>query len=187
MSSKGIEKALGIGDKLRSMEDEERGISEEERRERAETRKKEVAKIKAEIGKLRKSDDEDFIREGLRELASIGLQSMRILQDEVEIDPSGRAVECMASMANATSSALKNLQNVDLDKKKLEIEQEKINIKKHAALPHGNTINNVLITGTMNDVLQAMKDGGFTNQDEVDIERVKEIDQEESEGSPYKE
>lgn len=187
MSKNGIEKALGVGDKLRSLEDEENGVSEQEKRERAEARKKEVAKIKAEIGKLRKNDDEDFVKEGLRELASIGLQSMRVLQDEVEVDPSGRAVECMASMANATNAALKNLQNVELDKKKIEIDQEKVNIKKNAALPSGNTYNNVLIAGSPRDVLQTIKDQCFNNQDDVDIEAVKEVDQEESDGSPYKE
>ena len=185
MSSKGIEKALGVGDKLRALEEEENGVNETERRERAETRKKEVAKIKAEISKLRKNDDEEFVKEGLRELASIGLQSMRVLQDEVEIDPSGRAVECMASMANATNSALKNLQNVELDKKKVEIDQQKVEIKRKAALPNGTYNNNILVTGSMNDVLQAMKDGGFSNQDDVEIEKLKEVELEEGEGTPY--
>jgi hypothetical protein len=187
MSKKGIEKALGVGDRLRELEDEENEVSEDEKKERAVARKKEVAKIKAEISKLRNNNtDEDFVKEGLRELASIGLQSMRVLQDEVEVDPSGRAVECMAAMANATNSALKNLQNVDLDKEKVELDREKVNIKKNQALPNGSTVNNVLVTGSMRDVLQAMKDGSFSNQDEVDIEKVKEIDEENSKGSPFK-
>lgn len=189
MSKNGIEKALGIGERLREEDAENNGLSEDERRERAETRKKEVAKIKAEIGKLKNNPDEDFVKEGLRELAGIGLQSMRILQDEIEVDPSGRAVECMAAMSNAVGKALKDLQNVELDKKKMELEEEKVNVKKNTALPAGKTVNNVLVTGSVTDLLRAMKDGSFENQDDVDVEALKEVEHEENKEtgkSPFK-
>ena len=186
MTKKSIENALGIGDKIRQLEEDENNISEEERRKRAEARKLEVAKIKAEIQKLKDNPDDDFIKEGLRELASIGLQSMRVLQDEVEIDPNGRAVECMAAMSNSVTTALKQLQSVELDKEKIEIEKEKVNIKKSATLPLGKTVNNVLVTGSVTELLKAMKDQSFQNQEEVDIEEVREIEIKESKGSPFK-
>ena len=186
MTKKGIENALGIGDKIREMEDDEHGVSEEDKRKRVEARKLEVAKIKAEIQKLKDNPDDDFIKEGLRELAGIGLQSMRVLQDEVEIDPNGRAVECMAAMSNSVTTALKQLQAVELDKEKIKIEKEKVNIKKSLNAPAGRTINNVLVTGSVTDLLKAMKDGGFENQDDLDIEQVKEVEMTESKGSPFK-
>ena len=185
MSKQGIENALGVGDKLRSIEDEANNVSDDERRERSKIRKKEVAKIKADIEKIKDNPDIDFIKEGLKELASIGLQSMRVLQDEVEVDPSGRAVECMAAMSNATNTALKNLQNVAIDDRKIDLEEEKVSIRKSSALGNG-TVNNVLISGSVTDILQAMNDGSFSNQDEVDIENLREVEQSESSGSPYK-
>ena len=109
-------------------------------------------------------------------MAGIGLESMRVLQDELEYDPSGRAVECMAAMTNAVSSTLKNLQNVEIDKEKLKIDQEKVAIKKHSALGHNGTTNNILITGSVTDVLQTMKDGGFINEEEIKEVADKEED-----------
>jgi hypothetical protein len=187
MTKKSIENALGIGDKIRQIEEDENNINEDEKRKRFEVRKNEVSKIKAEIQKLKENPDDNFIKEGLRELASIGLQSMRILQDEVEIDPNGRAVECMAAMSNSVTAALKQLQSVELDKEKMKIEKEKVNIKKTASLPAGKTINNVLVTGSVSDLIKAMKDKSFDNQDELAMEEVRESEIRESKGSPFTE
>lgn len=188
MSKDKISKVLGVGEKLRDHDEgvDEASMSEDEKRKRHDERKKEVAKIKAEIANMKKNSDEDFIKEGLRELAGIGLQSMRVLQDELEVDPSGRAVECMAAMSNATAAALKGIQNVDVDKEKLALEKEKVNIKKNAALPAGHQTNNILITGSVTDVLQTIRDQQFQNQEEIDDE-VKEAQYvEKGKGTPFK-
>lgn len=188
MSKDKISKVLGIGDKLRDHDEgvNDESLSEEDKRKRHQERKKEVAKIKAEISAMKKNADDDFIKEGLRELAGIGLQSMRVLQDELEVDPSGRAVECMAAMSNATAAALKGIQNVDIDKEKLNLEREKVNIKKQSALPSGQQTNNILITGSVTDVLQTIRDQQFENQEEID-EEVKEADYiERGNGTPFK-
>jgi hypothetical protein len=188
MSKDKISKVLGVGEKLRDNDEgvDSESLSEEEKRKRHEERKKEVAKIKADIAAMKNNTDDDFIKEGLRELASIGLQSMRVLQDELEVDPSGRAVECMAAMSNATANALKGIQNVEVDKEKLAIEKEKVSIKKQTALPAGQQTNNILITGSVTDVLQTIRDQQFKNQEEIDDE-VKEAEYvEKGKGSPFK-
>lgn len=188
-TNKKIGKVLGIGDKLKEFESDEKAtkeLSEEEKRKRHEERKEQVKKIKAEIAALRNCDDEKFIKDSLREVATIGLQSMRILQEEVEVDPTGRAVECMAAMSNAVSKSLKDLQSVDIDKEKLDIDKEKLNIRRQAALPKGQTTNNILVTGSVTDLLQTIKDQGFENEKEVEEEAEHEAFIESGKGTPFK-
>ena len=172
-----LKKVLGIGDKIRDLEkDEKIELTEDEQRKRHEDRKEEVKKIKADIKKLKNNDDEKFIKDALREVAGIGLESMRVLQDELEYDPSGRAVECMAAMTNAVTSTLKNLQNLEIDKEKLSLDQQKVDIKRNSAIGHNGTTNNILMVGSVTDVLQSMKDGGFINDAEVNEVADKEED-----------
>jgi hypothetical protein len=181
---KKIDDLLEVGDKIRELE--EGDTSDDDKRKRQNERKNAIKKINAEIAALKNNDDEKFVQESLREIATIGLSSMRVLQGEIEEDPSGRAVECMAAITNAVTNAVKQIQNRDIDERKIRVEEEKLTIKKNIALPGGTGTTNVLMIGSMKEVLGAMRDGEFENEDEIQEYLEEENYRNSGKGSPFK-
>lgn len=167
-----IDKALGIGDELKDLDKED---SDDEKRLRFEERKKAVAQIKKDIKKIRENPDEHFIKENLRELATNGMIALRVIQEEIELNPNGRDVECMATMMNAVSSSLKELGSVENDKKKLDLEQQKVDLKRLISEKKpgiGMQQNNVFV-GSTNDLLKAIRKVADNSQDinTIDVEK----------------
>jgi hypothetical protein len=144
--------------------------NEEHKRERHNQRKEEIANIKKQVAKLKDSSDEEFVKDALKEVASIGLESLRVLQNEVEDDPSGRAVECMAAMSNSVATALKNLQGVEVDKQKIAIEKEKVEVKRlgNKATANIGTVNNNYITTNVSDILDQMKEAELVEPENIE-------------------
>jgi hypothetical protein len=164
-----IDKALGIGDELKELDKQE---TDDEKKMRFEERKKAVAQIKKDLRKIRENPDEEFIKENLRELATNGMIALRTIQEEIELNPNGRDVECMATMMNAISSSLKELKEVDNDKKKIDMEQQKIDLKKLVTEKKpgiGMQQNNVFV-GSTNDLLKAIKHVTNDNNEIIDVD-----------------
>lgn len=119
-------------------------------------------------------EDKDFIKETLRELALMGLHAGRVLEDEIEVNATGRDVECLASIMTATRDALKRLQDVELDEQKMEIEHKKLALKQSSSGPSKLTQNNMFV-GSHSDMLKAMKElRHFKEEQESKIIEVEE-------------
>ena len=188
-----VDKILDISDQMKDFDSgpstkTQKGMQDEENRKKYLERKQEADKIVARLEKLKEGGDEKFIKETLKELTTIGLTALRTMQDEMNQDPSGRAVECMSAMTNAVTAAVKQLGDVEHDKTKLEIEKRKVDIKEKSAtanLPNANGSGSIVVIGSMTDALKAIRDQGFQNMKEVDAIVEEETKNKESPGTPF--
>lgn len=188
ISKEKVDNILDISDQMKDFDSGpsskvQLGMKEEENRKKILERREQADKIVARLEKLKECGDEKFIKETLKELTTIGLTALRTMQDEMTLDPSGRAVECMSAMANSVTAAVKQLGEVENDKTKLELEKRKVDIKEKSAtasLPNGNGGGNILVIGSMTDALKAIRQGGFDNSKEVDAIIQEEIKNKES-------
>jgi hypothetical protein len=190
-----VDKILDISDQMKDFDSgpsakTQKGMQDEENRKRYLERKQEADKIVARLEKLKEGGDEKFIKETLKELTTIGLTALRTMQDEMNQDPSGRAVECMSAMTNAVTAAVKQLGDVENDKTKLGLEKRKVDIREKSAtanLPNANGSGNILVIGSMTDALKAIRNQGFDNAKEVDAIVEEEKKNRESPGTPFPE
>ena len=190
-----VDKILDISDQMKDFDSgpsakTQKGMQEEEARKRYLERKEEADKVRAKLEKVKDLGDEKFIKEALKEITTIGLTSLRQMQDEMTLDPTGRMGECMSAMANAVTTAVKQLGEVENDKTKLELEKRKVDIKEKSAtanLPNANGSGNVLVIGSMTDALKAIRNQGFENMKEVEAIVEEEKKNRESPGTPFPE
>jgi hypothetical protein len=115
-------------------------------------------------------DDEEFTREMLRDLAKTGVTLLRLQQEEMLMDASARNAETAAAMISATTSALEKLNNVGINKEKLELEKEKVDIKKKASGGPGNITNNFIGVGTFSDIVKGIKEEVTDMGECIDVE-----------------
>lgn len=153
-----LKDALDIKDELSSLsKDEKPSVDEEKFKQKLE----DIQRMKNEIEARRKNGDEDYVKQALREVMEIGLQTSRTLQTEVEAHAEGRAVECLAAALNAVTTAAKELQEVEVKKEKNSIAREGNEIKK--ALVSANSGGQAKLTqnnnffGTPGEILDMMK------------------------------
>jgi len=147
-----------LSDALEIDPDTETGVEEEEdNAAELMARLSKFKEMKEDAKKAAAENDNDFIKETLRELALMGLHAGRVLEDEIEVNAKGRDVECLAGIMNATRDALKKLQDVDLDDKKMTIEEKKLAIRQSSNGKPNLTQNNMFV-GSHNDMLKAMRD-----------------------------
>lgn len=185
-----IEAALDIADKMKQFDSKGSASSinyskDQDLLQRAIERKEKIASIHAEMQKKKEYTDENFIKDNLRRLSELGMETLEVLKDEIQTDPSGRMAECMSSLANSTVNSLKELKEYDNDKKKLQIEEEKLNIRK-SAITAGGPTNNVLIVGKMTDVMKAIKDQEFSNMKEAETISAREVYEDSGPGTDFK-
>jgi len=188
-----IEAALDIADKMKNFDSSGTtssgdSIKDEEIRRRAEEKKEGVARIQADIEKRKDTCDEQFMKDTFRRLAEIGVSTLEVLNAELQYDPTGRSVECMAAMTNSVVNSLNGIKDLENDKIKLGFEKEKIEIKKASAVAPGlNGPNgNILVVGKMQDVLKAIQDQKFSNMKEVEKIVDREVTEENAPGTVYK-
>lgn len=193
-----VDKILDISDQMKDFDSGGgtpsaktiQGMKDEENRKKVLERKEQAEKIIAKMEKLKDCGDEKFTKETLKELITIGLTALRTMQDEMNQDPTGRAVECMSAMVNATTAATKQLGEIENDKKKIELEKRKVDIKEKSAtanLPNANGGGNILVIGSMTDALKAIRNQGFDNAIEVESIVAEEKKNKESPGTPFPE
>jgi hypothetical protein len=193
-----VDKILDISDQMKDFDSGGgtpsaktiQGMKDEENRKKVLERKEQAEKIIAKMEKLKDCGDEKFTKETLKELITIGLTALRTMQDEMNLDPTGRSVECMSAMVNATTAATKQLGEIENDKKKIELEKRKVDIKEKSStanLPNSNGSGNILVIGSMTDALKAIRNQGFDNAKEVDAIVAEEKKNKESPGTPFPE
>lgn len=141
-----------------------------------EKRKKEAEKINELIQSLKNSNnDEQFIKETLKNLTSLCMISLHQMQEEMLLDPSGRMGECMAALSNSVVNALKELNEIEHKRKKINLEEEKLTLKKQSIQKNiSPTTNNVVVIGSVTDALKLIKD----KENEICIENVEHKDEE---------
>jgi hypothetical protein len=152
-----IKDVLNIKDELASFNDVKDKPSEDE--EKFKKKLEDIQKMKMEIENRRKNGDEDYVKQALREVMEIGLQTSRALQSEVEAHAEGRAVECLAAALNAVTTAAKELQEVEVKKEKNSIAREQNEIKRNLIASNGSQklVQNNNFFGTPGDILDMMK------------------------------
>lgn len=161
MSSKNkIEKALGMKN-INDLDDIE-DFNEDEAKKKADERKIIVQETKDKLENLKKNSgtDEDFIREMYKNIINTGATMLKVIEEEVQVDVKARNIETAAEMMNAVSTALDKLQSIGQHKDKMEIEKEKIEIKKNNS--NTPTIQaNIVAAGSMVDLLKSLKNEGI--------------------------
>lgn len=125
-----------------------------------EKRKKEAEKINELIQTLKNSNsDEQFVKETLKNLTSLCMISLHQMQEEMLLDPSGRMGECMAALSNSVVNALKELNEIEHKKKKIDLEEEKLLLKKQNLQKNiAPTTNNVVVIGSITEALKLIKE-----------------------------
>jgi hypothetical protein len=167
-----LKDALDIKDELSSFtKDEKPSVDEEKFKKKLE----DIQRMKEDIEARRKSGDEDYVKQALRTVMEIGLQTSRTLQTEVEAHAEGRAVECLAAALNAVTTAAKELQEVEVKKEKNNIAREGNEIKKALVCATGNqaklTQNNNFF-GSPSDILDMMKKVQADKITTIDTDKV---------------
>ena len=162
MSSKNkIEKALGMKD-IKDLDDID-DFNEDDAKKKAEERKIIVQETKDKLENLKKNSgtDEDFIREMYKNIINTGATMLKVIEEEVQIDVKARNIETAAEMMNAVSTALDKLQSIGQHKDKMDIEKEKLEIKKNANQTGPTITANIVAAGSMVDLLKSFKKEGI--------------------------
>lgn len=175
-------KALGIDDDLNDIDSQEDSINDDdEKRRKHEERKQHVQEVKNKLKNLNKVavEDKDYCRDVYKDVVSESLAIMNIMRYEIENDPSPRAVETFAALGNSIASTLKNLRELDVTDQKLEIDREKIEVKKMNANTAANIGNGMV--STMSDMMKFIRKTHDEIEEEKLIETEVEIVDEDSE------
>jgi hypothetical protein len=156
-----IEKALGMSN-INDLDDIPDYAEGEEKR-KLEERKALVSASKSQLEDLKKNSgkDEDFIREMLKNLATTGMTMVKVMEEEMQLDVKARNVETAAEMINAVTSTLDKLQSISEHKDKMEIEKEKIDIKKNNSQNGPMITANIVAAGSMSDLLKTFRANGL--------------------------
>ena len=128
-----------------------------------------MAKMQMDLENKKNSGDESFIKEALREVISLGLQSGRIIQDEIVLNTSSRAAECLSTVLNSVTDAAKELKEYENDKTRIELEREKIDIKKSSSNVPKIQQNNFY--GSNKEFLKLLKDSENIKTIEAKIQK----------------
>ena len=159
-SFKSIEEILNI-DNVDNLEFDDNAANELETK--LENTRKAVAEMKEEFTKIKELSDDDFTKHILKTLVEKSMSMLTAIQLEIEDNPTGRAVETAATMVSAINSVVDNFNKVKVYNQKLEIEQEKLNLRKaslQSNIGHsGNT--NVLVCGDTNQILDMLASKGI--------------------------
>ena len=150
-----IEKSLGIGDSFKTL-DVGTNPEDEEKRLRAEKREISVSEFKERWEKYRNgdTDNEKFVKDALKELAEMGMETIRVMKDETAMTGDYKAADAVATVTNAVISALNSINGVDVEKKKLEQKQQEIDNRAKSAADTKNITNNTVFVGSVNDILK---------------------------------
>lgn len=158
-SEKKIEKSLGITqeslDKLADLSDLDDNIAtpEDDSETRIEQKKEQAKELQKKLSKLSKLDDKEFARQMYREIALSGFELLQTTKAEMEIDPSPRYVEVIATLNGSVSSAMDSLRDIDNTDREFELEDKKLTIKDKRP----PNVTNIAFTGDFKEVLKNLK------------------------------
>lgn len=155
-----IDKALGITD---NMDVGASGVLDEElQKKKLEDRKELVKNEKSSLNNLKKisNKDSDFIREMLKNLATTGATMVKVMEEEMQLDPRARSAETAAELINSVTSTLDKLHSLTQHEDKMDIEKQKLEIKKNVGNVPTLTAN-IVAAGSISDLLKSFKNNGI--------------------------
>jgi hypothetical protein len=157
-SEKKIEKALGIASKsaddLSDLDDVSSSTPKEDDVDNIELRKEQAEKIQKKLEEMKNLGDRDFVKEMYKQIALEGFGLLQTTKNEMEIDPSPRYVEVMATLSNAVVAATDSFRDIETTDKKFELENKKIEMKGKEG---PSTVTNIAFSGSLQDALRQLK------------------------------
>ena len=157
-----------IGD-LVTDSDSDNKVSDEEKQFKE--RMKKIEQIKEDLKTRNVVDDEEFIKSSLKRIVSLGVVAAESLGMELEAHPDGRGTECLATVLNAATTAVKELNNVNTDKEKIKISRETLDVKKSSVPSNQKITQNNNFFGNPSDLLDMMKKGAMKTVD-AEIDKI---------------
>lgn len=158
LSEKKIEKSLGITDKsaddLSDLDENVQNNINEDEQAKIEYKQEQAKLIQKKIEDLKSLKDKDFSKEMFKQIAIEGFELFQTTKGEMEIDPSPRYVEVMATLGNAIVTATANYQGIETTDEKFKIEREKLTIKDKN--PTTN-VTNIAFSGSIQEALRQLK------------------------------
>lgn len=157
-----------IGDLVSDSETDTK-VSDEEKQFKE--RMKKIEQLKEELKTKNSVDDEEFIKSSLKKIVNLGVVAAESLGMELEAHPDGRGTECLATVLNAATTAVKELNNVNTDKEKIKISRETLDMKKISNPGNQKITQNNNFFGNPSDLLDMMKKGAMKTVD-AQVEKI---------------
>jgi hypothetical protein len=164
LSEKKIEKSLGIespksADDLSDLDEVSSSEIRDDDKAKIDIKNEQAEKIKKEIDELKSLSDKDFAKEMYKKLAIEGFELLKMTKSEMDIDPSPRYVEVMATLSGAVVSALDSHRDIETTDRKLDLEKQKIDMRGKEG---PTNVTNIAFSGTLQDALRQLKNANNT-------------------------
>jgi hypothetical protein len=158
----------------------------EEELKKIEERKNLIKSFKEKFKQIEESNNtDDYMNGVLKEMISKGMSMLTSLEMEILDAPRGRDVETAAAMMTAINSIISNINNIKIYNAKIDIERQKLDLKKNAtANLEGASITNnqnILMVGSTNELQEFLINQGILpgnpNQKPKEVNPIKTIDE----------
>jgi len=150
-------------------------------KQRQEERDASAKALREKIRSLKYGDDEEYKREMLKILGQEGMEVLLHMKHDVEDNPSARSAETVAALISSISNTVGDLEKIDNNKRKNEVDQLKIQAMSNPqSLINGD--NNIALISTSKDLLNMLEEGGVLgNKEEKTIDAEAEVLEEKDE------
>ena len=176
-----LDKALGLNDV--DVDDEILTETDDAIIEKHNLRRKKVEALKQTLKDARSMQNKDWAESILKKTIDNLVITQEIFTEEIEDNPKASNVTAQGDIANALTSAVREVMELDREDKRIAISQEKNDLRRMEVLrTGGNTIDStgkVIGTGSADDLLKALKNGAI----DVDTEETENINTTEEEPS----
>jgi hypothetical protein len=140
-----------------------------EAKERQEQREADAVRFKNKIQSMKTSlSDDEYKKEILKMLISEGSEVLIHMKHDIEDNPSARSAECFATLLSSLTNTVGEMEKIDHNAKKIDIDNKKLTTKTQGALVNGS--NNVVMVGSTNDLLNMLQEGGIIGNKAKTIE-----------------
>jgi hypothetical protein len=159
-SERKIEKSLGISSNVNDLSDLDvvnSNNNDSDDLDRIVERQEQAKAIKEKLDKMGNLEGDAFAKNMYKELALEGFGLLQMTKSEMEIDPSPRYVEVVATLSNAIVSAADSYRDIDIKEKEFAIERQKIEAKREGP---ANITQNIAFTGTLQDLMKQINVAG---------------------------
>lgn len=157
LSEQKIEKSLGISSKsaddLSDLDDVSVDSPSDSDKNNIEARAEQARQIKEKLDIFNKLENKDFSKEMFKQLAMEGFGLLQTTKGEMDIDPSPRYVEVLATLTNAVVTATAHYQGLETTDREFEIEEKKLLIREKTP---SNVTNNIAFSGSLQEALKQL-------------------------------
>ena len=152
LSEKKIEKSLGISaDDLSDLDDNNVESPGDSDKAKIDLKKEQAKIIQDKLSQLSNLDDKEFAKQMYKQLAVEGFGLLQMTKSEMEIDPSPRYVEVLATLSNAVVSATDSFRSIETTEKQFELEEKKLALRDKSPT---SITQNIAFSGTLQDLMK---------------------------------